>query len=347
MLNVSQIDGEIHLAVGKARHGRIAVLQFHGVPNLAHAWVNSPVERFVEYMQYLADNNYTVISMRDLSKYVDADVAPQNPQGVIEDRKRALAKGETCDNFRHPQDDATLRSWLENMIWYHRLTTAEVSAATGLSAEEITAALAKFNIRRETKLKRTANAPLSVLPYPGGRHPRIGFLDGAIRPQRETKVSVFLPWDEISYVVVDAPEAIRRNHEMKHGPLYLVHTHVDKAGHSAEAVGVGAKRRRDAGHAAQTTQRCRVRDENPTDTRGGSHGDVADQRLGRNAEQPPRAELRDVSRCPGIRRTNERKQSPLAAVCRLPVAGGQPLGDCRLGAMRESLGQPTLSLPAQ
>jgi hypothetical protein len=33
-----------------------------------------------------------------------------------------------------------------------------------------------------------------VLPYPGGRHPRVGFLDGAIDPQRGTKASVFAPW---------------------------------------------------------------------------------------------------------------------------------------------------------
>ena len=36
-----------------------------------------------------------------------------------------------------------------------------------------------------------------MLPYPGGRHPRLGFLDGAIRPQRETKVSVFAPWERV------------------------------------------------------------------------------------------------------------------------------------------------------
>src|SRR5262249_46235817 len=61
-----------------------------------------------------------------------------------------------------------------------------------------------------------------VLPYPGGRHPRIGFLDGAIRPQRETKASVFTPWDDASYVVVDLPEAIFSNL----GLTYLAHTHV-------------------------------------------------------------------------------------------------------------------------
>src|SRR3954467_7564482 len=63
---------------------------------------------------------------------------------------------------------------------------------------------------------------LMVLPCPGGRHPRIGFLDGAVRPQRETKVSVFTPWDPDSYVVADVPEAIW----CQHGLLYLAHTHV-------------------------------------------------------------------------------------------------------------------------
>ncbi len=61
-----------------------------------------------------------------------------------------------------------------------------------------------------------------MLPYPGGRHPRIGFLEGAIRPQRETKISVFAPWDETSYVVADVPEAIWSNL----GLTYLAHTHV-------------------------------------------------------------------------------------------------------------------------
>jgi hypothetical protein len=60
------------------------------------------------------------------------------------------------------------------------------------------------------------------LPYPGGRHPRIGFLDGAIDPQRETKISVFPPWPEGGYVVVDVPEAVFSNL----GLTYLAHTHI-------------------------------------------------------------------------------------------------------------------------
>jgi len=64
---------------------------------------------------------------------------------------------------------------------------------------------------------------LIVLPYPGGRHPRIGFLEGAIDPQRETKFSVFTPWDRDSYVVIDVPEAVWSNL----GLTYLAHTHID------------------------------------------------------------------------------------------------------------------------
>jgi len=101
-------------------------------------------------------------------------------------------------------------------------TPAEITAATGLLTDDIKAALTEFNIRAENKPARPADSPLLVLPYPGGRHPRIGFLDGAVRPQRETKISVFCPWDDTSYVVVDVPEAIWSNL----GLTYLAHTHV-------------------------------------------------------------------------------------------------------------------------
>jgi peptidoglycan/xylan/chitin deacetylase (PgdA/CDA1 family) len=214
-------------AVDQARDGRVAVLQFHGAPDLAHPWVNSPVERFREYMQYLADHHFRVIALGDLERYVDPANVPSNPEGVIDDRRRSLELKISRDNFRAPQDEADLRRWLESMVWYHHFTTAEIGAATGLSADAIDAALHRFAIRPETKPSRPVGAPLLMLPYPGGRHPRIGFLDGAIRPQRETKLSVFAPWDETSYVVLDIPEAIRRNDEKTHGLLYLAHTHAD------------------------------------------------------------------------------------------------------------------------
>ena len=131
-------------------------------------------------------------------------------------------------NHRRPGSEVELKAWLENMAWHHRFSTSEIEAATGLSTREITAALKRFGIRSDNRPPRRRGSPLKVLPYPGGRHPRIGFLDGAIRPQRETKVSVFPPWEDASgdgpadYFVVDVPEAIWSNL----GLTYLAHTHI-------------------------------------------------------------------------------------------------------------------------
>ena len=129
---------------------------------------------------------------------------------------------EALANSRRPTSEAELRFWLENMVGRHHFSMDEVQAATGLSAAETKAALVKFGISAEAKPSREGQNTLLVLPYPGGRHPRIGFLEGAIRPQRETKFSVFLPWDPPSYVVVDLPEAIWS----QLGLLYLAHSHV-------------------------------------------------------------------------------------------------------------------------
>jgi hypothetical protein len=129
---------------------------------------------------------------------------------------------ETAPEARPPRDDEDLRAWLENMVATHRFTVSEVQAATGLDPDAISAALKRFRIEPGKIPARAPGSPLRVLPYPGGRHPRIGFLEGAIRPQRETKFSVFTPWDDSSYVVVDLPEAIWSNL----GLTYLAHTHV-------------------------------------------------------------------------------------------------------------------------
>jgi hypothetical protein len=127
------------------------------------------------------------------------------------------------NNFRRPANDDELKYWLKNMIWYHRFTNTEITAATGLTNEEIFTAMEKYDISPDNRTEPNDDSSLIVLPYPGGRHPRIGFLEGAIDPQRETKFSVFTPWDRDSYVVADVPEAIWSNL----GLTYLAHTHID------------------------------------------------------------------------------------------------------------------------
>jgi len=213
-------------AVEQARRGRIAVLQFHGVPDRAHPWVHTPPAQFEAYMRYLSHNRYKVIAMRDLLRFVDPSVFPSDPLGVMKDRQALLSAGKPTDDFRRPTNDDDLRYWLENMAVFHRYTPAEIRAATGLSADEAVAALKRFGLDRMAPPTRKADDPLFVRPYPGGRHPRIGFLDGAIRPRRESKVSVFCPWQNGGYVVVDVPEAIWSNQGDRRELLYLAHTHV-------------------------------------------------------------------------------------------------------------------------
>jgi hypothetical protein len=129
---------------------------------------------------------------------------------------------EVARQARPPRNDAELRAWLENMIWHHGFTPDEVRAATGLALDEVRAAQQRHSVFLTNRPPRAADAPLLVLPYPGGRHPRTGFLDGAVNPQRDTKISVFTPWDDRSYVVADVPEAIWSNL----GLTYLAHEHI-------------------------------------------------------------------------------------------------------------------------
>jgi len=213
-------------AIGQAREGRIAVLQFHGVPDRAHPWVNTDRPKFAAYMHYLAMHGYHVIAMRDLARYVDPHMEPNNPDGVIKDRERSIAEGFSRENGRRPTNDAELRYWLENMILDHGFHLAEITAATGMPAEEVEAAIKRFGIERQATHRSDPRGRLYVVPYPGGRHPRIGFRDGEIRPQRETKASVFLPWAHGGYVVLDLPEAIWVDQPEHPALLYLAHTHV-------------------------------------------------------------------------------------------------------------------------
>jgi peptidoglycan/xylan/chitin deacetylase (PgdA/CDA1 family) len=226
-------------AVAQARHGRIAVLQFHGVPDTAHAWVTSTKEQFASYMKYLADNRFTVIALRDLAKFVDPAVNPTDPFGVIQDRKNLLVSKRDGDNARPAKDDAELRYWLESTLVQHRFSNAEAGAALGLTADQVIEATRRLGIDVIKRPVRREGEALRVLPYPGGRHPRLGFRDGMIRPQRETLVSVFAPWAQGGYAVADVPEAVWFAPKGKPELLYLAHTHVptiwDKQGVTLDA----------------------------------------------------------------------------------------------------------------
>lgn len=81
-------------AVKQAKEGRIAILQFHGVPDTAHSWVSSSVDRFEGYLRYLAIEGYSVISLRDMARYVDPTIVPVDHEKVLSDRVEKLRIGE-------------------------------------------------------------------------------------------------------------------------------------------------------------------------------------------------------------------------------------------------------------
>ncbi len=82
---------DLQRAVARARAGQIAVLQFHGVPDGEHPWVNTPRERFEEYMAWLHREGYRVVALRDVAAYVDEAILPADPLAVMEQRRQARA----------------------------------------------------------------------------------------------------------------------------------------------------------------------------------------------------------------------------------------------------------------
>jgi len=199
-------------AVDRAKDGRIAVIQFHGVPDVAHPWVNTPPERFAEYMRYLKENKFNVIAMRDLARYVDPAAVPDDAMTQVRYGGGTLELPQEVEATR-----ANAAYWLDTMLRGHEYTPAEAAAVFAWPENLLVSRMPAFETRPAAPL-----SPPQVLPYPGGRHPRIGFLDGAIDSLRGSKVSVFAPWPGGGYAVVDLPEAIFSNL----GLLFLAHTHV-------------------------------------------------------------------------------------------------------------------------
>lgn len=192
----------------RARPGEIVVYQFHGIPD-PHPFVNCPPDHFRIYMEYLKREGFRVVALRDLEQYVPkswpADPLLTHPYLGSPTLKMMLPTEMEATR-------ADLGYWLVNMIHYHRYTPDEIEKVTGVPKDVWEPRIQKMALDKlESPEPTGGQEPLRVLPYPGGRHPRLGALEEAILPQRGTKASVFLPWDAASYVVIDLPEAIFSN----------------------------------------------------------------------------------------------------------------------------------------
>ena len=59
--------GESVFASCVPRDGKIAVMTFHGVPDIKHPWVNTDPAKFESYLQHLKDTGCKVIALRELA----------------------------------------------------------------------------------------------------------------------------------------------------------------------------------------------------------------------------------------------------------------------------------------
>jgi peptidoglycan/xylan/chitin deacetylase (PgdA/CDA1 family) len=189
--------------VSEARNGRIAVLRYRDV---------SP-DPFREQMSYLKRDGFRVVALRDLAAFIDAGQAPADPLSTT----------------RYPPDEklvppveaeatrARLPYWLKSMVTDHNYSREEAAAVAGLTPAEIERKI------QEWKVPGVSTSPaVRISPYPGGRHPRIEFQEGAVNPLRGSKASVFLPWNPAAYVVVDVPEVLFVDLDR----IFLAHTYI-------------------------------------------------------------------------------------------------------------------------
>jgi len=233
------------VVVNQAKKGEVVVLQFHGVPDIAHRWVHTPPDQFREYMNYLKENNFRVIALKDVEKYLPVSkLVHEGPDSTLSSLEvkntspNLIVSGNSLlsqrvpvrnvDEIEWPQEVVATRSdlkyWLDNMINHHRFSWKEAAQVAGMDPQELRqkAIEVEANFITSDPLISNIDHKVKILPYPGGRHPRIGFLDGEIDPHRGTKASIFLPWNPADYIIVDLPEAIFS----QLGLTYLAHTHI-------------------------------------------------------------------------------------------------------------------------
>ncbi len=258
---------------------------------------------FDAYMNYLAKNGYTV------DCHARSGQVCRRGRRALKPRRRSSTTAGSRSSGEHRATTFAGRSRTKSSAfgwriccWITASRTSEVSAATGLSSTKSLTAVKRFSLpKRGESPTADSSSVLKLRPYPGGRHPRIGFLDGAIRPQRETKFSVFLPWDSTQYVVADIPEAIWMQRRRWRELLYLAHTHVptvwSRSGIALEPLewtrgndgSLRIERRlpNDVIFGAEVvpTARCR------------SHGTLAHQRHAGNTAWLGGAKLRDAEGC--------------------------------------------------
>jgi hypothetical protein len=159
--------------------------------------------------------NMKVISLGDVARYLPDNYEP--PDDPLIGYRFTGKKSIDPLTAEQKATREELEYWVDNMRRFHHFSWEEVAEVTGYPEEEIKSLANGFE-----KPIKTSDEVLTILPYPGGRHPRIGALHSMIDPMRGTKLSIFLPWDKTQYAILDVPEALF----CQLGVTFLGHTHV-------------------------------------------------------------------------------------------------------------------------
>jgi len=203
-------------AIELAHDDEIVVLQFHGIPDITHPWVHVSYEIFKKVMNYLRDNKFKVIALKDLEKYLPE----QLPQDTLLHYRHTLKGSPGLDwPLEVIQTRENLGFWIDNMVNYHNYSSSEIQKVTAYDSITVDSILYDHEKLRHQEPSKNN---IIIKPYPGGRHPRIDFKDGMRSPMRGTKASAFLPWNSDEYIVIDLPEAV----STQYGLTFLGHKHI-------------------------------------------------------------------------------------------------------------------------
>ncbi|MEI8107318.1 MAG: autotransporter-associated beta strand repeat-containing protein [Verrucomicrobiota bacterium] len=127
-------------AVQQATAGRVVVLTFHGVPDMEHAAVGTDPDLFEDMVEYLKDNHYKVIAMRDLAEYVDVEKAAKlpptraklenlGPTRLVEGDKPYVPKKREQKTYAFPKE--LTAPWTVKEIYRLRLPDSGYGAING------------------------------------------------------------------------------------------------------------------------------------------------------------------------------------------------------------------------
>ena len=281
------------------------VLQFHGVPD-PHPWVNTPPERFREYMAYLKRGDFKVISLQDLKTHLSLEVRPA-------DRLLDVRQPEHFpkDKLVLPTEmQATRRSCRTGWkTWFAIIASRgrKRPRSPVLSVEDLKARAKQIGLDLSQQAPRHGQGKSnSRVALSGGTPPAQGFREGAILPQRGTKVSIFSPWDQTSYVVVDLPEAIFSNLGLTLPGTYPHSDDLGRAKHLAGKRRLGAPSGRQLEPATTASQSDHRRGLCPPVRRACRNGTVVAKRLFQDVDGLAHTDLCHARRCSGFQQAEQR-----------------------------------------